>query len=137
MTYFQILQQRIPPWEFSDTNAAELTALTHGAILADAEGSIIFANDTAIIMHGRLTMGVLPDDYSPVHGLFTEDGRPYPSIDLPLLRAALGGETILNARWRIRRPDGSSVLATGDVMPVYKEPGLLAGAIMIFDVTII
>ena len=89
----------------------------------------------AIVMHGRLTMGVLPDDYSPVHGLFTEDGRPYPSSDLPLLRAALGGETILEARWRIRRPDGSSVLATGDAMPLHAEPGQLTGAILIFQVT--
>lgn len=135
MTYFQSLQQRDPPWHFTDENAIELETREEGIIVADAAGSIIFANDAAIVMHGRLTMGVLPDDYSPVHGLFMEDGRPYPSGDLPLVRAALGGETVLNARWRIRRPDGTSVLATGDAMPIYAEPGLLGGAILIFSIS--
>ena len=135
MTYFQILRQRDPPWIFSDENADELNKREEGAIVVNGEGSIIFANAPAIVMHGRLIMGVLPDDYSQVHGLFTEDGRPYPSSDLPVVRAALGGETILNARWRIRRPDGSSVLAIGDAMPLYAESGRRTGAILIFRVT--
>lgn len=135
MTYFQRLHQRDPPWQFSDETIPELDTLDEGVIVADATGSIIYANPVAVVMHGRLTMGVLPDDYSPIHGLFTEDGRPYPSGDLPLVRAALGGETIRDARWRIRRPDGSSVLATGDAMPLYAEAGRLTGSILIFRVT--
>lgn len=135
MIYFQSLQQRDPAWIFSDENAAELMSLSEGAIVADAQGSIIFVNPAAVVMHGRLIMGVRPEDYSPVHGLFTEDGRPYPSSDLPLLRAAIGGETVLNAKWRIRRPDGSTVLAVGNAMPLYTESGRHDGAIIIFTVT--
>jgi PAS domain-containing protein len=134
MTYFQYLQQLDPPWKFSDENAAELATLDEGVIVANAEGSLIFANAMAISMHGRLIMGVHPEDYSPVHGLFTEDGRPYPSSDLPLVRAAVGGETVMDARWRIRRPDGSSVLATGDAMPLYSESGRHTGGLLIFRV---
>lgn len=132
MTYFKSLQKRNPPWLFNEENAAELDTLMEGAIVTDAEGSIIFANAAAIAMHGRMIMGVLPDDYSPTHGLFTEDGRPYPSSDLPLARAALRGETVLNSRWRIRRPDGSSVAAIGDAIPLRSSYSEQAGAILIF-----
>jgi hypothetical protein len=80
-------------------------------------------------------MGVQPDDYSPMHGLFTEDGRPYPSTDLPLARAAMFGETVLGAKWRIRRPDGSSVTAMGDAMPLTDAQGTQSGAILLFHQT--
>lgn len=135
MTYFQSLQQRNLPWVFSDKNIAELKALADGAIVADAQGALIFFNAAAIVMHGRMIMGVQPEDYSHIHGLFTEDGRPYPSSDLPLMRAAIGGETVLNAKWRIRRPDGSLVLANGDAMPIYQKSGQRKGAILVFSVT--
>ena len=78
-------------------------------------------------------MGVRADDCSPMHGLFTEDGRPYPSSDLPLARAALFGKMVLDARWRIRRPVGSSVTAMGDAMPIRDAPGRQTGAILIIS----
>jgi hypothetical protein len=34
-------------------------------------------------------MDVLPNDYSPMHGLFTEDSQPYRSSGLPLAHAAI------------------------------------------------
>ena len=129
------LKYRERPWIFNEQSAAELEQLTEGVIVVNESGSIVFANAVAIAMHGRLIMGVLPDDYSPVHGLFTEDGRPYPSTDLPLARAAMLGETVLGARWRVRRPDGSSVTAMGDAMPLSDAQGKQTGAILIFHQT--
>jgi PAS domain-containing protein len=129
------LKYRESDWIFDERSAAELEQLEDGAIVADELGRIIFANATAVSVHGRLIMGVLPDDYSPVHGLFTEDGRPYPSTDLPLARAVMFGETTLGARWRIRRPDGSSVTAMGDAMPLKDAQGKRSGAILLFHQT--
>lgn len=131
----QYLKYREQSWVFDEHSAVELEQLVDGAIVVDERGCIVFANATAIAMHGRLIMGVFPDDYSPMHGLFTEDGRPYPSSDLPLARAAMFGETVLDARWRIRRPDGSSVTATGNAMPITDAQGKQNGAILIFHQT--
>lgn len=135
MTANPHLKFRHSPWTFDERSTAELEQLADGAIVVDAAGSIVFANAVAIAMHGRLIMGVQPDDYSPMHGLFTEDGRPYPSTDLPLARAAMFGETVLGAKWRIRRPDGSSVTAMGDAMPLTDAQGTQSGAILLFHQT--
>jgi PAS domain-containing protein len=135
MTANPYLKFHCSPWTFDERRATELEQLADGAIVVDAAGSIVFANAVAIAMHGRLIMGVRPDDYSPMHGLFTEDGRPYPSTDLPLARAAVFGETVLDARWRIRRPDGSSVTAMGDAMPLTDAQGKQTGAILLFHQT--
>ncbi len=135
MTLNPYLTFRHSPWTFDERTAAELEQLIDGAIVVDETGCIIFANAVAIAMHGRLIMGVQPDDYSPVHGLFTEDGRPYPSTDLPLARAAMRGETVVGARWRIRRPDGTSVVAMGDAMPLMDAQRRQTGAILLFHQT--
>lgn len=119
-------------WLLTEQSAAELHGLADGAIVVDKVGRIIFANENAVVMHGRLALGVEPGDYSLMHGLFTEDGRPYPSEDLPLARAVLKGETVIGARWRIRRPDGSMITAIGDARPITKENGDQNGAILVF-----
>jgi len=123
------------PWVLDSAAKTELEGLEEGIIVADRRGMIVFANTSAITMHGRLIMGAMPDDYSPLHGLFTEDGRPYPSTDLPLARAVLFGESVSGARWRIRRPDGSSIAAAGDAMPLKDAKGEQNGALLIFRQT--
>jgi PAS domain-containing protein len=122
------------PWTFDERAAAELERLAQGVIVADEAGRLVFANAAAVAIHGRLIMGVQPDDYSLMHGLFTEDGRPYPSTDLALARAVLFGETTIDTRWRIRRPDASSVVAMGDAMPLIDDRGVQIGAILLFRV---
>ena len=135
MTPNPYLPFRHSPWTFDERTAADLEQLIDGVIVVDEAGSIVFANAVAIAMHGRLIMGVQPDDYSLMHGLFTEDGRPYPSTDLPLARAAMLGETVVGARWRIRRPDGTSVTAVCDAMPLTDTLGKQTGAILLFHQT--
>jgi len=98
--------------------SAILEQLAEGVIVTDAAGRIIFVNEAAERLHGVKSLDVAPDDYSETYHLFTEDGRPHPPKDLPLARAVLRGETVLDARWRIRRPDGSEVLAIGSARPL-------------------
>ncbi|MFN3668810.1 MAG: PAS domain S-box protein [Brevundimonas sp.] len=109
---------------------AILGQLAEGVVVTDPEGRITFVNDAAARLHGVGRLGVGPDDYSETYHLFTEDGQPYPSEDLPLSRAVTHGETVLDARWRIRRPDGSEVLAVGNARPVYKPDGGRIGAVL-------
>jgi len=45
------------------------------------------------------------------------------------------GETVVGAKWRIRRPDGTSVAAMGDAMPLTDMQGSQSGAILLFHQT--
>ena len=110
--------------------AAILGQLAEGVIVTDRSGKITFVNDAASRIHGVARLDVEPDAYSNTYHLLTLEGAPYPSHELPLARAVLNGETIAEARWRIRRPDGSEVLAVGSARPVHDDNGETLGAVL-------
>jgi PAS domain S-box-containing protein len=110
--------------------AAILGQLTEGVIVADVEGRITFVNDAAERLHGVKLLGVGPDDYTDAYRLLTEDGEPYPAHQLPLARAVLNNETVLDARWRIARQGGDEVLAIGSATPFRDPAGRPLGAIL-------
>ncbi len=109
---------------------AALEQLTEGVILADPSGRITFVNDAAARLHGVVRLDVTPADYADRYHLLTEDGHPYPSTELPLARAVLRGDTIVDARWRIRRPDGSEIVAIGSARRVLGTGGENLGAVL-------
>jgi PAS domain S-box-containing protein len=84
----------------AETLAAERTAtlgqLVEGVILTDAEGRITFVNQSAQELHGTSQLHVPPERHAATYRLFTEDGRPHPSHELPLARA-VAGETVKDA----------------------------------------
>jgi PAS domain S-box-containing protein len=114
--------------------AAEQTAilsqLGEGVIVTDRAGRITFVNEAAARIHGVARLGVQPEAYSDAYHLLTLDGHPYPPERLPLARAVRDGETVLDARWRIRRVDGSEVLAIGSARPVLDQAGQQLGAVL-------
>jgi PAS domain S-box-containing protein len=110
--------------------SAILAQLAEGVIVTDPEGRITFVNAAAERLHGAALLGVSPADYSDRYGLFTEAGESYPSEALPLARAVTGGEVVTDARWRIRRPDGSTILAVGSAAPVRAAGGEQVGAVL-------
>ncbi len=109
---------------------AILSQLAEGVIVTDPEGAIVFVNEAARRHHGVAELGVTPAGYANAYHLFTEDGRPYPPEDLPLARTVRYGETITDARWRIRRPDGTEVIAVGNTRPVSTADGRTIGAVL-------
>ncbi|WP_299646088.1 PAS domain S-box protein [Sphingomonas bacterium] len=110
--------------------AAILGQLAEGVIVTDRAGRITFVNDAATRLHGVARLDVEPDAYSDTYHLLTLDGELYPSHALPLSRAVLNGETVEDARWRIRRPDGSEVIAVGSARPVRDATGAAIGAVL-------
>ncbi|MDP9096214.1 MAG: PAS domain S-box protein, partial [Pseudomonadota bacterium] len=109
--------------------SAILGQLVEGVIVADSDGRIVFVNDAATELHGVSELGIEPDRYSDTYHLLTEAGTPYPPHDLPLARA-VRGETVIDARWRIRRPDGAEVLAIGSARPIQQPDGTRGGAVL-------
>jgi len=111
------------------TSAAILAQLAEGVIVTDAVGRITLVNDAAAEIHGVARLDVEPDAYSDTYHLFTEDGRPHPPLDLPLARA-VSGQMVRGARWRVRRPDGTEVLAVGNAQPLFDQDGAQIGAVL-------
>lgn len=109
--------------------AAILNQLAEGVIVADASGRLTFVNEAAGRLHGVARLDIEPDQYSDTYHLFTESGEPYPPLNLPLARA-VRGETVHDERWRVRRPDGTEVLAVGSARPVFDDTGQQMGAVL-------
>ncbi len=110
--------------------AAVLNQLMEGVIVTDAQGAIVFVNEAAERLHGVKALGVTPDGYQDTYRLFTVEGEPYPPEALPLTRAALYGESVLDARWRIRHADGVEVLAIGSARPILNQKNERKGAVL-------
>ncbi|WP_267425929.1 ATP-binding protein [Methylobacterium sp. GC_Met_2] len=111
------------------TSAAILAQLAEGVIVTDSAGRITLVNKAAAEIHGVARLDVEPDAYSDSYHLFTEEGRPHPPLDLPLARA-VGGQEVRGARWRVRRPDGTEVLAVGNAQPLIDQEGAQIGAVL-------
>ena len=107
-----------------------LRQMAEGVIITDAIGTITYVNEAAAAIHGVAELNVKPNAYSETYHLFREDGRPYPSHELPLA-LAVQGETVSEARWRIRRPDGKEVLAIGTAQPLFDANGRRIGAMLL------
>ncbi|HEX8417826.1 MAG TPA: PAS domain S-box protein, partial [Methylobacterium sp.] len=115
--------------EIAAQQAATLGQLAEGVIVTDAAGRITLVNESAARIHGVDRLDVAPEHYADTYHLTTEDGRPYPSGELPLARA-VRGETVLDARWRIRQPGGGDILAIGNARPVRDGAGTQIGAVL-------
>ncbi len=117
----------------AQAQAAERTAtlgqLIEGVIVADRDGRITFVNEAAKSLHGVAELGVKPADYASTYHLFREDGSPFPSDELPLARA-MQGEVVQEARWRVRRPDGTEILAIGSARPIIAPDKSRLGAVL-------
>ena len=115
---------------------AILGQLVEGVIITDPAGRITFVNEAARQLHGVAELGVPVERYSATYHLLTLDGRPYPPEELPLARAVRHGETVRDARWRIRRPDGSQLVAEGSAAPIHAADGARLGSVLVVhDVT--
>lgn len=116
--------------------SAILDQIAEGVIITDPAGRITFVNAAARRIHGNDELDVPVERYAAAYHLRTIDGEPYPPHELPLARAVRQGETVLDARWRIRRPDGSDVVAQGSASPVLAADGTRLGSVLVLrDVT--
>jgi len=119
--------------QLAHDRAPILQQLSEGVIIADAGGRLVFVNEAAEALHGVKRLDVAPDAYSASYSLLTMDGDPYPSEDLPLARAVIAAETVVDARWRIRRPDGSEVVAIGSARPLVADGRQIGSVLTVRD----
>jgi PAS domain S-box-containing protein len=108
---------------------AVLAGLAEGVVVADTAGRIVYINEAAAVLHGSARLGVAPQEYTDAYDLRTVEGAPFPAEALPLARA-VRGETVVEARWSVRRPDGSVAVAVGSARPVHAPDGTALGAVL-------
>ncbi|HWP29422.1 MAG TPA: response regulator, partial [Chloroflexota bacterium] len=114
--------------------AAILGQIVDGVLIADPTGRVVYANAAARRLHGLAEAESAAVD-AP-YQLLTADGQPLPPEQWPLRRAALHGETVVEAEFRIRRADGTEVTVQGSATPVVAEDGTRLGAVLTLrDVT--
>jgi PAS domain S-box-containing protein len=100
-----------------------------GIIVCDEKGVVRAFNPEAERQRGRPRQALPPERWIEGNGLCAPDGGPITLEALPLYRA-LQGERVTDARWAIRRPDGSLRRMTGTARPLRHADGSPAGAVL-------
>lgn len=101
-----------------------------GIIMADAQGVVRVFNPAARDQHGVDASAGRPEDWSRDYGLLDLSGQSLALADTPLYRA-LQGQAVQDARWQVRRPDGSLRVLAGTATPLRGADGRVAGAVLI------
>lgn len=101
-----------------------------GIVVADAQGVLRIFNPAAQRQHGIAHRQVAAPEWADAYGLHTLEGEPLALQDTPLYRATLG-ETVTDARWRVRRPDGSWRTLIGTATPLRAPTGEAAGGVLV------
>ncbi len=101
-----------------------------GVIIADEKGVVRVFNAEAERQHGVMRRQVAAPQWAATFGLLDEDDRPLPLEKTPLYRA-FKGETVKDAHWRVRRPDGEVRTLSGTATPLLAENRALAGAVLV------
>ncbi len=114
-----------------------LNSLAEGVIVADKDGKFLYFNPTAESILGIGMTDALAIEWSSIYGTFFADGlTPYPSDELPLVRA-IRGETVIDELIYIRndqRPEGIFIEVSAN--PMRDATGaLIGGTVIIRDVT--
>ena len=97
--------------------------------MCDEEGIIRGFNPEAERQHGIDRKPVPPAEWATAYGLRDLRGQALPLTETPLYRA-LKGERVEDARWAVRRPDGSLCILTGTALPLHHADGSPAGAVV-------
>lgn len=107
--------------------------MTDGAVLVDAAGNLVLANDAAIRIWGQDVAATLEERMTQ-YPVCRPDGSVV-AIDETATARALRGEVIRDGRYRIRREDGEIILSVS-AGPIRSSNGSIIGATTVFrDVT--
>jgi two-component system phosphate regulon sensor histidine kinase PhoR len=109
-----------------------LGQIVDGIVIANAQGDITFLNDAGRRILGVDAIGIPLEEHSTTYFIHRPDGTPYPSEALPLSRALLEGETVVNEELHIHRPGAREVILSATATPLVADDGTRLGAVATF-----
>jgi len=114
-----------------------IESIADGVVVADCNGKFLLFNSAAKRCLGIGATNTAPDQWSEQYGTYFQDAvTPYPSADLPLVRA-LRGENVDSTEVFVRNaevPDGRWLYIIGG--PLRDESGALRGGVVVLhDIT--
>jgi PAS domain S-box-containing protein len=120
--------------------ATILGKIADGVVIANPSGHVIYLNETARRLLLASDKSSAPDQIlshdHPFAGLLSKDDRPLREDELPIVRAALHGETVIGAEMRTQTATGQEMVFEGSAAPVVGDSGVRLGAVMtLHDVT--
>lgn len=118
---------------------AVLAQLPAGVIIATVpEGRILHYNARAEALLGHPVIPVERPEGYVQYGVIHADDTPYRPEEHPLVRAVVGGETILEEETRYRRGDGEIISLSVNAAPVRNANGSVTTAVAAFsDLTLL
>ncbi len=117
---------------------AIIESAPEGIVVADEEARILFVNSAAEALYRRpVPLGEEYGVHAPAMQLYRSDGLLYDSRNLPLSRAALDGERVVEEELAILWPDGQRRSLLANAAPVRSVGGEKLGAVAVFqDITV-
>lgn len=113
---------------------SQLLSLMPAAVYTcDAEGHITYFNRRAAELWGREPELMTGERFCGSLRLRRLDGSVLPHTEAPMAAAVRSGLSTRNGEVVIERPDGSSVVASFNIDPLYDEAGSITGAINVFQ----
>ena len=120
------------PGEGSTRSLAEI--MPAAMFLCDRNGLITYYNRRAAELWGRTPELRDPADrYCGSFRIYRPDGTPLPHQECPMAIAVLTGRGTRNEEIHIERPDGTVILVSVNIDPLYDEDGRPNGAINVFE----
>jgi PAS domain S-box-containing protein len=102
--------------------------------MCDREGLITYYNQRAAELWGRNPKLLDPRDrFCGSYRIYRPNGELLPHSECPMAVAVLTGRGTRNQEIQIERPDGTTILASVNVDPLYGEDGHPNGAINVFE----
>lgn len=113
-----------------------LDTMPVGVVVCNAEGSLLMTNPPGEEILGGQVYGSIEQPkrtYTPLR----PDGSPFPTEDMPLVRAMKLGETVENVEILIRREHGDERALLVGAAPVRDETGKVVSGVTVFqDITV-
>ncbi|KMY68085.1 hypothetical protein AAU61_09800 [Desulfocarbo indianensis] len=111
-----------------------------GIVIADApDGRIRMANSQALMIRGAAEdylTGIEFGQHSRKWQIFHTDGAPYPTDELPLVKAIRKGEAVFNEEMIIRDEKGEDHLIFVNAAPIRDQEGVITSGVAVFqDIT--
>lgn len=111
-----------------------LQVMPTAIFICDAEGLITYYNQRAAELWGRAPKLNDPvDRYCGSFRIYRPDGSFLPHEQCPMALAVLNGQGTRDEEVHFERPDGTVIVASVNIDPLYDEAGCRVGAINVFE----